>query len=145
MEQISQKTTAMLLDELITTVIKLNHFSSAPLPDAEAVKRLAARKELLIAALDQKLVGACTSAGPSAQLGGPKRPSGIGQLFSELAQTLLSCWNAQEQVMGSDDPAVVTPAAKDAQRLNARRNALIRSIDQALGEGTVSATEKTYG
>lgn len=65
----------------------------------------------------------------------------IGVLIDELITTSLKCWYAQEKIMGGED---ILNSAIDAQRLNARRNALIRTIDERLGEGDISPTGKTY-
>jgi len=69
----------------------------------------------------------------------------IGVLIDELITTSLKCWFAQETVMNSENENELAIAAKKAQSMNARRNALIRAIDKRLGEGTISPTGKTYG
>jgi hypothetical protein len=68
----------------------------------------------------------------------------IGVLIDELITTSLKCWFAQEVIMNSTDEKELVIAAKKAQLTNARRSALIRAIDQRLGEGDFSPTEKTY-
>lgn len=68
----------------------------------------------------------------------------IGVLIDELITTSLKCWFAQEVVMNSDDEKELAIAAKKAQLMNARRNALIRAIDERLGESDISPTDKTY-
>lgn len=68
----------------------------------------------------------------------------LGVLIDELFTTSLKCWFAQEVVMHSEDEAEVYKAAKTAQRTNARRNLLIRAIDERVGEQFASPTEKTY-
>ena len=68
----------------------------------------------------------------------------IGVLIDELITTSLKCWFAQEVVMSSKDEKELAIAAKRAQLMNARRNALIRAIDERLGEGDISPTDKTY-
>ena len=65
----------------------------------------------------------------------------IGVLIDELITTSLKCWYAQEKLMAGED--IITNAV-DAQSLNARRNALIRAVDERLGEGDISPTGKTY-
>lgn len=65
----------------------------------------------------------------------------IGTLIDELITTSLKCWYAQEDIMSGKD---VSNSAIKAQRLNARRNALIKAIDKRLGEGDISPTGKTY-
>ena len=69
----------------------------------------------------------------------------IGVLIDELITTSLKCWFAQEAVMMRKDERGVAQAAKTAQEMNARRNALIREIDRRLGEQYFSPTEKSYG
>lgn len=78
-----------------------------------------------------------------------KAPQGIsrkttGQLIDELITTSMKCWHAQEVVCGSGDPAEVAQAAKDAQKLNARRCALMQAIDGRMGEAGTTVTNKTY-
>ena len=68
----------------------------------------------------------------------------IGMLIDELITTNLKCWFQQEIVLSSTNEKEVAIAAKRAQEYNARRNALIRSIDQRLGEASISPTDKTY-
>lgn len=65
-------------------------------------------------------------------------------MIDELITTSMKCWYAQETVMqgGSDDK--VADAAKKAQQLNKRRNALIRAIDERCGEKDITLTDKTY-
>ncbi len=68
----------------------------------------------------------------------------IGVLIDELITTSLKCWFAQEVVMSSKDDKEIATAAKRAQLMNGRRNALIRAIDERLGESDISPTGKTY-
>lgn len=68
----------------------------------------------------------------------------IGILIDELITTSLKCWFEQEVVMSSKDEKELATAAKKAQLMNARRNALIRAIDKRLGDGDISPTDKTY-
>ena len=65
----------------------------------------------------------------------------IGFLIDELITTSMKCWYAQEKIMVGED---ILTNAIDAQSLNARRNALVRAIDERLGEGDTSPTGKTY-
>lgn len=51
---------------------------------------------------------------------------------------------AQEQVMRGITDAEIAEAAKLAQKTNARRNLLIRAIDERLGELNLTPLEKTY-
>ena len=68
----------------------------------------------------------------------------LGMLIDELITTNMKCWFAQETVMRESDPVKVSTAAKQAQQLNARRNQLIRAIDERIGEGILTVSEKTY-
>lgn len=67
----------------------------------------------------------------------------IGVLVDELITTNIKCFLAQEAIRDDAGDAAVAKAARDAQTLNARRNALIRAIDARLGEAD-SVTPKTY-
>lgn len=69
------------------------------------------------------------------------RMKSVGILIDELITTDMKCWFAQEDIINDVCP---TEAAKKAQQLNARRNQLIRAIDEALGQGDISPTDKTY-
>ena len=68
----------------------------------------------------------------------------IGFLIDELITTSMKCWFAQEVIMSSDDEKELVIAAKRAQLMNARRNEIIRAIDERLGDGDISPTDKTY-
>lgn len=65
-------------------------------------------------------------------------------LIDELITTSMKCWFAQEDVMTGGDDAKVAEAAKMAQITNARRNKLIRAIDERLGESGNTQLTKTY-
>jgi len=66
-------------------------------------------------------------------------------LIDSLMTVTIKCFMAQEGIMNGKTDSEVAKAAKNAQTLNARRNKLIRAIDQRLGEADISETEKTYG
>ena len=79
----------------------------------------------------------------------------IQNLVEQLRIVLRECWNAQEIVMEGknlvDAPYVsdtvwmrIAKAGITAQKTNAERNALIRKIDELLGEKDTTALEKTY-
>ena len=69
----------------------------------------------------------------------------VGFLIDELITTSMKCWFAQEDIMNQELPETVRlEAAIRAQQMNARRNALIRKIDELLGQGELSPTSKTY-
>ena len=66
-------------------------------------------------------------------------------LIDELITTNIKCWFAQERLMSATNDRDAAEAARDAQSLNARRNALMRAIDETLGQGSITLTEKSYG
>ena len=65
-------------------------------------------------------------------------------LIDELITTNIKCWFAQERLMSSTNDKDVGGAAKDAQVLNARRNALMRAIDDMVGQGEITLMGKSY-
>jgi len=69
----------------------------------------------------------------------------IGMLIDELSVTNIKCWFAQERLLSAKDDHDIAKAAKDSQMLNLRRNSLIRSIDEALGQTDITVTDKSYG
>jgi len=60
----------------------------------------------------------------------------LGQLIDELAVTNIRAWFEQERLMNITGYSVEerVQAAENAQRLNAKRNALIQAIDKKFGE-----------
>ena len=68
----------------------------------------------------------------------------ISMLIDELITTNIKCWYAQERLMSSTNDHDIAKAAKDAQSLNARRNALMRAIDETLGQEDITLTRKSY-
>jgi hypothetical protein len=69
----------------------------------------------------------------------------VATMIDELITTDIKCFFAQEEITKGTSTEAVAGAAKKAQELNARRNALIRAIDVSLGQGGISVTGKTYG
>jgi hypothetical protein len=69
----------------------------------------------------------------------------LGMLIDELITTSMKCWYAQEVMneVGTPD-GLIAEAFKKAQTLNARRNALIKAIDEIVGQADFSPTGKTY-
>lgn len=68
-----------------------------------------------------------------------------GMLIDELFTTDYKCWWAQEKLLDENlsiDERV--NQARKAQEYNAKRNKLIRAIDEVLGFLDSSPTEKTY-
>jgi len=58
----------------------------------------------------------------------------VAQLIDELAIVNIRCWFAQEDVMKGGDDTFIADAARRAQQLNARRNQLVRAIDDYFGD-----------
>lgn len=69
----------------------------------------------------------------------------LGELIDQLITTNLHCWFAQEIVTHETDVAKVAEAAKKAQSMNVRRNALIRAIDDMAGFADITQVKKSYG
>lgn len=74
------------------------------------------------------------------------REKTLGMLVDELATTNIKCFMAQEEML---NPKKTSEQQKDAgrraQELNARRNKLIRAIDELMGFKDQTHTAKTYG
>lgn len=68
----------------------------------------------------------------------------LGMLVDELITTSLKCFMAQERVMNSESDTEVCAAARIAQEMNARRNLLIRAIDERTEDEFASPSGKTY-
>jgi len=71
----------------------------------------------------------------------------IGIIIDELSIVNIKIWFKIETIMKDEvvtDEEIVK-AARDVQKLNARRSALIMVIDKRLGDGNISLTDKTYG
>lgn len=68
-----------------------------------------------------------------------------GMLIDELFTTDYKCWWAQEKLLDESLSVEERAAqARKAQEYNAKRNKLIRAIDDVLGFIEESPTEKTY-
>lgn len=66
-------------------------------------------------------------------------------IIDVLQQTSRLCWEAQDIIMDDQADVVgVAEAARLAQRMNAKRNKLIRQIDEYFGEDDITQLEKTY-
>ena len=69
----------------------------------------------------------------------------LGTLIDELFTTDHKCWEAQELIDNTNfDDSARLGFAINAQKLNKRRNELIRAIDIVFGNSENSPTEKTY-
>jgi hypothetical protein len=70
----------------------------------------------------------------------------VGELIDTLITTNIRCWHEQEKLMNTSlSSEQRLDAAIMAQQTNARRTALIRAIDERLGEGNSTLLAKTYG
>lgn len=131
---ITVKSTASLIDELITTRFKVEVN-----PSPEIIERM----RELDTAVRLRLNG---------------KEDDIFLQVIKLQIILRQCWNAQEvltiykdlefqQYIHTDHRILkkITTAALQAQKTNGERNKLIREIDDILGESSVSPLGKTYG
>lgn len=123
MADVALKSAGQLVDELITNAFKFGFATLGDRPTAE----FEVRYQKLRAALRDRC------------------GHDLAAAIHDLCIVSLGTWQAQEIVMGDDSDPVVAEAARQAQRLNARRTALIREIDRILGESHITITTKTYG
>jgi hypothetical protein len=119
------KSTGTLIDEFITTTLKIDHFGK----DTALIERL----DKLDTAIAKRVSRHPKSKYPAMSL-----------MVLELRSVLKKCWDAQELVMKGFDNQTVAMAAQEAQRLNAERNKLIRKIDEELNEAQYTQLEKSY-
>jgi hypothetical protein len=68
----------------------------------------------------------------------------LGFLIDELFTTDHKCWEAQDRIATAPTAEERLESAMLAQKLNKRRNELIRAIDESVGQSDSSVTEKTY-
>lgn len=142
---IEYKSTGFLIDENITTDLKLEHLGERP--------DIRHRKDELSKVLDRRLREYNIFNDNELQ-------RLLYSLTQKLRQVLTKCWDAQDTVMeygelindtidnGGYDPDYFERcayAAVEAQQLNAERNKLIRQIDELLGEAEFTQLEKSYG
>lgn len=67
-------------------------------------------------------------------------------MMDELFTVNTKLWFEQEKLLAAPNGSGEADAhAKKAQELNAKRNRLIRGLDELLGFGDITLTEKTYG
>jgi len=69
----------------------------------------------------------------------------IGEIIDLLVTADIKCYMSQDRIMDknlSTEERLL--AAEIAQQMNARRNLLIRKIDEILGQEGLSPTSKTY-
>jgi hypothetical protein len=135
MNDITRKTTGMLIDELYTTDLKID----AGIGDAQE------RRHTLANMITARTV---------VLLHDMEKYREFQRTMLKLKAVLKECWDAQEIVMSvpledewgqiGDNIHEVAYAAKVAQRTNAERNAYIRKLDELVGEADITALEKTY-
>ena len=130
---IEYKSTGSLIDEMITTLLKTTKTTK----NKEENER---RWNLLSDAISKRFEKSPV----------PIYDERVVDLWQELSETLEACWDAQETVMEFTKPLDcdaamwVGNAAIDAQDLNAKRNRLIRELDELLGESDYTQLEKSY-
>ncbi len=140
---ITRKSTGMLFDEYQTNEIKIKELGTL----GELLLRRAALSSAIIERDDSN-----TKIGDQSKL---------DKLLTQLQKVLQSCWDAQDVVMSvaktleeNKNKTLLWPpiedyeqgcyAAIDAQAFNAKRNELIREIDEYFGELEYSPTIKSY-
>jgi hypothetical protein len=140
---VEYKSTGVLLDELFTADLKLEHW-----PDDESVIQ---RRHALGNAIQARLL-------KHSQMNSWNNLSEVWSVARELKDVLRECWNAQEVVMrynkfslrdletGLDHETLISiaEAAIEAQTTNSERNRLIRKIDTLLQDGENAPLRKTY-
>lgn len=142
---IEYKSIGFLIDENITTDLKLEHLGDKP--------EIRLRKNHLETAIHKRLSSYHIFNDRELQ-------SNLFGLTQNLRQILTKCWEAQDRLMeysklindivsnNGYDPDYFERcayAAIEAQKLNAERNRLIRRIDELLGETEFTQLEKNYG
>ena len=128
---IVEKSIGFLLDEFFTASLK---YKNSVGDFEKTVARLGQLKQIIFDILSKYT--------------DPEQGKVFADLASQLFNTVSDCWDAQEIVMlypleGHEKEIAV--AAKEAQRLNAVRNNLIKQIDQLLGYEETTVLGKSYG
>lgn len=128
------KSTGFILDELTTVRIRLTK--------AGFTEDAARRRDSLATAYTNRIH----------KLSESKRQQ-LLDLEDALFVILDRCWDAQDRIMNFN--RIISPdidqtwdcavSAVEAQTLNAKRNKLIRQIDQLLDEAEFTQLEKNYG
>lgn len=134
---IELKSTGFLIDEMITTELKMEHFGKTD--------TLLERGNALLLAIVQRIESQCIDY---------ETTKALYELIEQLSDNNKKCWDAQDDIMkyakwleeayDPDHLASCAWAAVDAQKLNAKRNKLIRDIDTLLGEEQFTQLEKSY-
>lgn len=138
---IEVKSTGTLIDENITTDLKMEYIGEKP----EFINR----KNKLGKAINKRLLEIDPEIYTNKSTLGVK----LYELTSLLATILRECWKAQDIIMDysnreyylePDTHKLIAEAAVLAQRKNAERNKIIRQIDYLLDEEDYSQLEKSY-
>ena len=146
---IELKSTGFLIDEWITSDLKVKHIGTE-----ETLSRHLLLDNVVRKRLNNKDLIEYNEA----------VKNGLVNLVVQLRDTLTKCWDAQDRVMigaetirilqeksyqyqadSLDEYRDVAMSAIEAQNLNAQRNRLIRQIDKLLGESEFTQLEKSYG
>lgn len=126
-----EKSIGFLLDEFFTASLKYKN----NVGDSEkTIERLRRLKEIIFGILSK--------------YNDPEQGKVFSGLAGELFNTVSDCWDAQEVVMNyplDGYEKEIAIAAKEAQRLNAIRNSLIKQIDELLGYAETTVLDKSYG
>ena len=117
------KTTGELIDELITTQLKLSFFGYN--------EEIISRELALISAINKRLTD--------------KQILELAELVGELEEVSKQCWDAQEIITKSHIRDDIADAAIKAQQQNVIRTKLIRKIDNFVNESGFTRLEKSYG
>jgi hypothetical protein len=126
MMDISRKTPAALIDELVTTRLKW----WSPAFPADIKPDLEERAYLLRIAIEKAIA-----------------LRDIGEAIDNLIRVDIECFFAQEKLFEhqeAGDKIKAGEAAIETQRLNAARSNWLRTIDSILGFGNMTQTGKTY-
>lgn len=132
-DPIEVKSTSLLIDELFTARMKLKAFVQLEKPTAEIAERIDRLERVIKGRIDHVML----------TINGQKS---FNYLTSRLAAVLQECWDAQEVVRDWKNQKMedLANAGIQAQITNARRNELMREIDDLLGERNIKPLEKTY-
>lgn len=132
---ITRKTPGVLIDELITTKIKLWLLDKKDEP--------LSRKEVETRDfLDRRIFLLCGGIDKLTNL------HNLGKTILKLITNDIECFFAQEELFECDrnnDKIKAGQAALDTQRFNAQRSKYLRRIDEILGFNKITLTKKTYG
>lgn len=117
------KTTGELIDELITTQLKLSFFGYT--------EEIVNREFALVTAINKRLT--------------EEQIIEITSVVEDLQRVSKECWDAQDKIMNRfETHDSIAVAAVKAQQLNVERTGLIRKIDKLVNDGGFTRLEKSY-